>query len=282
MRGEARGLRPIHLFWAFLLALPPVVRLLDDHLGLRGSASPGARLTSPSGEAVVLRQRLMEAEADLAALGVTVDRHSYGLLLGRVLPLNDPATARSSLFVALRSYVSMRDDVAVVSASHSLVGRAIDVFPPAPLLLATSQEKKNGEAAGDGDARRFAIVHVQTVLDREFRVRFSCGDAHGVLQGTGETASDGAPLLTTRLLQGAARLQAGDRVITDQNDEVYPAGLLIGTVIEGEALAQLKVRSRTFLVKADVNLRQPLDRVVLLPSLLRLSLLESPAGRSAR
>lgn len=276
MRGEARGLRPIHLFWAFLLALPPVVRLLDDHLGLRGSASPGARLTSASGEAVVLRQRLMEAEADLAALGVTVDRHSYGLLLGRVLPLNDPATARSSLFVALRSYVSMRDDVAVVSASHSLVGRAIDVFPPAPLLLATSQEKKNG------DARRFAIVHVQTVLDREFRVRFSCGDAHGVLQGTGETASDGAPLLTTRLLQGAARLQAGDRVITDQNDEVYPAGLLIGTVIEGEALAQLKVRSRTFLVKADVNLRQPLDRVVLLPNLLRLSLLESPAGRSAR
>ena len=278
MPGDARGLRVIHLFWALLLALPPAARLIQDALRRPETGSYPQTLAGRD-SAVVLEQRLREAEADLKALNVPLQRQRYGRVLGEVLPMNDPAAARSSLFVALRSFASMRDDVAVVSATHSLVGRAIDVFSSAR-AWATPEE---GEAVGpisSDDGRRFALARVQTVLDPAFRVRFSSGGARGVLYGTGETTSDGAPLLRTHLLQGADRLEPGDRVVTDRGDELYPGGIAIGTVVDGQALGQLKVRHRTFLVRADVNFSGPLDRVVFLPNLLRLSFLESRERRA--
>ena len=207
MRRERSPLRCGHLLLAFLLCLPPGLRL-GLHFWKRPSAGDGASAPErpDTGEAALDELRRIEGARRLPTLDDPEGR--YHLVPADVLPVNDPSGRRSALWVVARGSQNVPVDTAAVwhdetSPHGELAGRATRELSPTRL------------------------ARVQTILDPGFRVRFRHEGASGMLFGTGRE-HEGHPILELKYVVNGDQLDEGEPVFTEGGDGVYPPSVLIG------------------------------------------------------
>lgn len=198
---------------AFLVALlfaPPLVNILirdywlETRSGSDGSESEADELRRLRVELANLRQR-MEREGRESRVLAAWDS-SYDPVLARVLRLGDATPQRHSFLIVLQKNIGGQEDFVVVS-DGALVGRVKEFLPGS------------------------SIARVQSILDREFIVRFRYGDSWGFLRGTGRTdGATGRPILQVELKgQPEIPFQEDTPVFTD-GDGLFPPDILIGHV----------------------------------------------------
>jgi len=189
-----------------------------------------------------LENELRRAQDDLAALAAAPLPSRYRISLADVIPVSDPSSTRSAVWVLLRDPAAVSVDCAVLWRNR-LLGRVVGVFPAPP------------------------VAKIQLLSDAGFRVRFeyvteTAGSdveaapagilrGTGVLRGTGRRDADGWPLLSIHHVAEPGDLIPGGAVFTAGEDGIYPPGLLIGTLARAEtadrqALAGLLVRADGF------------------------------------
>ncbi len=264
MRRPTGSARVVHIVWAALLAAPAllgVVRLALPHV----SSAPDRDAALPP-NAAELAARLEAAHADLEALRTRAGDERHARLLADVLLARDPSPRRSSLLAGVRSSGPVGSDVAALAPDGALVGRVVDVFPPAFLDAPIGEE-------------RYTIAQIQLLSDPGFRVRFTGEGCAGLLAGTGLVDATGAALLEIRYLEGPDEPPAGTRLVVDGRSGIYPHGVPIGTIVDDRD-AELATRAgRHPLVRADAHLAA-LRRVVLTPDLMASSYSEASIGRA--
>ena len=235
-RNLTRGLLSATLLLAFLL-LPPALRLslhygwLGDKPGAAGQEPPAD--TAQADLVALLNEQLRQSRKELqlvtSAAGILYDPAGgpgdraaarYRVAIGDVLPFSSSSTADRTFCVSFYGLPLMRKDTTALSGDL-LVGRLVSLAPGT------------------------RIGRIQGVLDPLFRSRFRCGKDSGMLWGTGRTDADGFPLLEVHHLEKPPSFTAGQAVLTEGGDGVYPPRCMVGHILEmpGEKTPHAIVRS---------------------------------------
>lgn len=225
------------LFLLAFLLTPPAIRL-SMHYGWIGEPTglqevEEGRDRKQADMVALLNDQLRQARRELQLVASTAgllydpagspgDRAAarYRIAIVDVLPFSSTSTADRTFCVSFYGIPLMRKDTTALSGDL-LVGRLVSLVP--------------GTRVG----------RVQSLLDPLFRARFRCGQDSGMLWGTGKTDADGHPLLEVHHLSRPPAFAAGQPVLTEGGDGIYPAGCIVGEILElpGEKIPHAVVRA---------------------------------------
>ena len=308
------GIAVAEVLFLVLLLVPPALRLVRDHTGLRDWLGAASRRT-PVRDAEVLRaelaatrDELREAHARLESLrdvvGAVVEADGapsddfaarFRAVGADIVGFSDPSPRRHALWL---SFQPRREPLREVEE-----GRNVQPLAPLTGLRGHGSEIPRVSCAVVSGKRLvgrlvpspagFSIARVQSLRDPLFRVRFRVGDVTGMLWGTGLADGEGHALLEvhhrtrdsesdTRAVEtagaglGASALSTGVEVVTAGNDGVFPPGILIGETVPGADASRVGGKS---LVRAALD-PAFLERVVVVVDRTRVEFAVLTAGES--
>ncbi len=230
--------------WVYVLVLliPPLANLMIEY---RQRLSPNAAdhddrvQTSAAIETATLRQKLWEAERELALLrGWSQTQPRYHPVLADVVHRGDLSPRRAVLWVRGSGFAGV-DSRSVAVHRGALLGRVRHVWPEQ------------------------GIAQVQSLRDPYMRVRFRYDKAWGFLWGTGRADAQGRPLLEIRHLSREIAFQEGEPVYTDGEDGFFPRGIMIGSLIRSAPAGE---EGAEFLVRGEFPPEQVSEAILLVES----------------
>lgn len=221
--GEVRLIR----LWAVALVTPveklanstldSVVSVWQGYIDLRHAHKQSGELRQELEQAKLRIQQLENRAAETSRLEALLNfKNQYPevpLLAARVIG-SSPALTSRTLFIDRGSQQGVARDMAVITP-EGVVGKVVLVYVNSAQVLLLTDERSG----------------VGALLERS-RV-------HGVVKGTGGTTARMDYVINDE------KVEAGERLLTSGEDQVYPKGLFVGTIVAarpGSAFKEITVR----------------------------------------